>query len=53
MAKLKVLKKSLDRSILSIQKLSGHHQLIWNGILRECQAVLQTLNTLPSGIVGL
>ncbi|XP_060575329.1 uncharacterized protein LOC132732832 [Ruditapes philippinarum] len=47
MAKLKVLKTALDRSILSIEKLSGHHQLTWHGMLRESQADLLILNTLP------
>jgi hypothetical protein len=47
---VKVLQgNGLNRSILSIEKLSGHNQFTWHGILRECQAALQTLNTLPSG----
>ncbi|XP_060575332.1 uncharacterized protein LOC132732833 [Ruditapes philippinarum] len=46
---VKVLQgNGLNRSILSIEKLSGHNQFTWHGILRECQAALQTLNTLPS-----
>ncbi|XP_053397130.1 uncharacterized protein LOC123551687 [Mercenaria mercenaria] len=49
MVKHNVLKKALDRSVLSIQSLSGTQQLNWHGIFRECQAALKALDSIPSG----
>ncbi|XP_053397116.1 uncharacterized protein LOC123551681 isoform X2 [Mercenaria mercenaria] len=50
MVKMKIIKKALNRCILSIQSLPGEQQLEWHGIFRECQAALQALDKIPAGI---
>ncbi|XP_053397141.1 uncharacterized protein LOC128546032 [Mercenaria mercenaria] len=49
MVKHNILKKALDRSILSIKSMSGEQQLNWHGIFRECQAALKAIDSIPSG----
>ncbi|XP_053391901.1 uncharacterized protein LOC128554637 isoform X2 [Mercenaria mercenaria] len=48
--KLKFIKEAVNRCILSIQSLPGEQQYNWHGIFRECQAALQTIDKIPSGI---
>lgn len=47
--KFHILKKGLDRSVLSIEQMSGEQKIQWHGILRECQAALKAIDDVPSG----